>query len=75
MNSTSPYKLMKSGTLSQTSYDLLELTVLKASNLRKADYFGKSDPYIQISILDEHDQESQIVNTTVIQKTLKPTIN
>ena len=56
-------------------YDLLEITIMRAFGLRKADYFGKSDPYISFCIIDDQGHETQVVKTTVIEKTINPTIN
>eukprot|EP00996_Jenningsia_fusiforme_P001159 NODE_205_length_2768_cov_58.839647_g188_i0.p1 GENE.NODE_205_length_2768_cov_58.839647_g188_i0~~NODE_205_length_2768_cov_58.839647_g188_i0.p1 ORF type:complete len:514 (+),score=66.15 NODE_205_length_2768_cov_58.839647_g188_i0:1161-2702(+) len=52
-----------------TMKGMLQVTILKATNLKKADTFGKSDPYVVASV------STQSKQTKVIKSNLNPTWN
>lgn len=51
-----------------------EITLhFRASHLDKKDFFGKSDPYLQISRVNEDGSYTVVHRTEVVKKTLNPT--
>merc|ERR1719331_1661209 len=58
-----------------TRSSTLRITVLSATGLRKADWLGKSDPYVIVQILGPDNSIKEEFKTDTVKNTLRPTWN